>query len=68
MWRKFSFWDKTRMLLGSLGIGSEVTLYLTDSYPKWKVVAAVATLFSIFITYFFKDQNGNGEVDIFETT
>lgn len=65
-WQKFSFWDKIRMMLVSIGIGGEITLYFAESFPKWKIIAGIATVLSLGITYFFKDENKNGEVDIFE--
>lgn len=65
-WKQFSFWDRVRMALGSIGIGGEITLYFADSHPKWKIVAGVATGVMLLITYFFKDENKNGIVDIFE--
>lgn len=65
-WIQFSFWDKFRMFLGAIGIGGEVTLFIADSYHWWKVVAAVATALSIWLTFFNKDENKNGIVDWFE--
>lgn len=65
-WKTFSFWDKIRMILGSVGIGGEITLFLVEAYPEWKIVAAISTIISIFITYFFKDSDNDGVVDILE--
>ena len=65
-WQRFSFWDKLRLLLGSIGVGSEITLYFADSFPLWKGIAGAATVIAICITYFFKDENKNNKVDIFE--
>lgn len=66
IFKKFSFWEKIRMFLAGIGMSSEVTLFLVESYPKWKVVAAIATISTIAITYIFKDNNGNDIVDLFE--
>lgn len=66
LWKRITFWNKVRMLLGTVGIGSEVSLYLAESFPHWKVYAALATVGAISITYFIKDENNNGLVDAFE--
>lgn len=66
IFKKFSFWDKIRMILGAIGIGGEITLFLVESYPKWKVVAALATIVSISITYLFKDEDKDDVVDLFQ--
>lgn len=66
LWKSVNFWDKIRLLLGTIGIGGEVTLFIVESYPKWKVVAAASTVASIAITYIFKDNNKNGIIDIVE--
>jgi hypothetical protein len=68
LWYKFSFWDKIRLTLGAIGIGGEVTLFIVESFPQWRILAAIATIISIVITYFFKDENKNGVVDTFEKT
>lgn len=65
-WKRFSFWDKVRMILASLGAGGELTLFLVDSYPEWKLVAGGATFVTIILTYGFRDENKNGIVDLFE--
>ena len=65
-WKTFSFWNKIRLTLGAIGIGGEITLYLGDSYPHWKIIAGIATAVSILITYVFKDDNNNNVADIFE--
>jgi hypothetical protein len=65
-WIQFSFWDKIRLTLGGFGIGGEITLFLVDSHPDFKKWAAIITFVSIIITYFFKDENKNGIVDLFE--
>ena len=65
-WRKFSFWNKIRLALGSVGVGGEVTLYFADSYPHWKLIAGGATVIAVMITYLFKDDNKNDVADIFE--
>lgn len=65
-WQHFSFWDKIRMTLGAVGIGGEVTLYIADLYPDFRIYAALATLACIGITYFFTDKNKNGIVDWME--
>lgn len=65
-WQKFSFWNKIRLTLGAVGIGGEVTLYLGESYPHWKILAGAATIACIIITYGFKDDNNNNIVDFLE--
>jgi hypothetical protein len=64
--QKFSFWDKIRLILLSLGIGGEITLHLAEVIPQWKVVAGIATFIALVITYFFKDENHNDIIDIAE--
>lgn len=64
--QKFSFWDKIRLILLSLGVGGEITLHLGEAIPEWKVVAGIATFIALIITYFFKDDNKNDIVDAFE--
>lgn len=65
-WKKFSFWTKIRLFLGSVGVTGEITLFLIDTYPVWKIVAAIATGAAILITYVFTDSNNNDIVDTFE--
>ena len=65
-WQNISFWMKLKAILVSLGIGSEITLYIEDSHSKWKLFAAVMTALGIIITQIFQDNNNNGKVDIFE--
>ncbi|HEY0752283.1 MAG TPA: hypothetical protein VGD26_14085 [Chitinophagaceae bacterium] len=65
-WMKFSFWNKLRAIMASLGIGGEVALYFGDSNEVYKWVAAGATILSILITYIVEDANKNGIADIFE--
>lgn len=65
-WKQFSFWDKIRLTLGSIGVGGEVTMYFADTYVHWKLIAGGATIISIIVTYFFKDENKNNIVDLFE--
>jgi len=64
--QRFSFWDKIRLILLSLGIGGEITLHLQDSITEWKVVAGIATFIAMIITYLFRDDDRNDVVDIFE--
>lgn len=66
IWKKFSFWNRIRMTIGAFGVGGELTLFLVDSYPEWKIIAAAATALSIALTYLFRDEDKNGIVDIFE--
>lgn len=61
-----TFWNKLKGILLSLGIGGEITLFIGDSDPIWKVVAGAATFISILITQLIQDNNNNGKPDIFE--
>lgn len=65
-WRTVTFWNKIKLTLISLGVGSEVTLFVADSSPGWKVFAVVCTAIAIIITNFFNDSDNNGQVDILE--
>lgn len=65
-WKKFSFWDKIRMTLSAVCIGGDITLFIVDSHPNFKIFAAIATGVSIAITIVFKDDNKNGIIDIAE--
>jgi hypothetical protein len=65
-WKTFSFWDKIRMTLSAVCIGGDVTLFIVDSHPEFKIYAAIATGISILITVVFKDENKNNIPDIFE--
>lgn len=65
-WKKVSFWNKLRGMLGLIGIGGEITLYFGDAYSGWMIVAGIATFILGGITYIVEDANKNGIVDIFE--
>jgi hypothetical protein len=65
-WKAFSFWDKVRVFLGAIGIGGEITIYVSDVWVWWRAIAAIATGLSIWLTFFIKDENKNGVVDAFE--
>lgn len=65
-YKKVSFWNKLRGMLGLIGIGGEITLYLGDFYHGWMIVAAIATFISVGITFIIEDINENGIADIFE--
>lgn len=64
--QRFSFWDKIRLILLALGVGGEITLHLQESITEWKVIAGIATFISLVITYFFRDDNKNDIIDLFE--
>lgn len=61
-----TFWNKLKGILLSLGIGSEITLFIGESHEKWKLFAAVMTFLGIIITQLIQDNNNNGKPDIFE--
>lgn len=65
-WKRVSFWNKLRGMLGLLGIGGEITLYFGDAYSGWMIVAGIATFVSVGITYIVEDANKNDIVDWFE--
>lgn len=65
-WKKQSFWNKLQGTLASLGIGSEATLFIIDSHPKWKVFALICTILAMVIAKIFEDKNNNNISDIFE--
>lgn len=65
-WKRQSFWNKLQGTLLSLGVGSEITLFISESHPKWKGIAAVATISAMVITKIFEDKNNNNVSDIFE--
>lgn len=61
-----SFWLKLKLILGGIGIGSEITLFWMEFAPGWKVFAGIATLIGLLITHLIEDKNNNGIADIFE--
>lgn len=65
-WKKICFWMKIKATLASIGVGSEITLFIMDSHSGWKIAAAIATVLSILITNLIEDKNNNGIVDLFE--
>ena len=65
-WQRISFWNKLKGTFASLGIGTEVTLFIGDSNEIWKWVAAICTIASIVITQAIQDTDNDGEVDLFE--
>jgi hypothetical protein len=65
-WRTVTFWNKIKLTLISLGVGSEVTLHIADSSAGWKMFAAGCTIAAVIITNFFNDSDNNGQVDILE--
>ena len=66
VWQTMSFWTKVKGLLATIGVGSEVTLFLADSSHTWKYIAAGATILAVAITHLIGDLNKNGIPDIFE--
>lgn len=66
-WKKMYFWTKLRATIASVGIGSEITLFMIDSNPTWKIVAVVSTIVGILITTWIEDKDNDGVVDIFQT-
>lgn len=57
---------KIKATLASIGVGSEITLFIMESHSGWKIAAAIATILSILITNLIEDKNNNGIVDLFE--
>lgn len=62
-WRKISFWNKIRLMIGALGVGGEITLYLGNAYVGWNIVAGLATFIGLGLTLFVTDANNDGIVD-----
>lgn len=65
-WQRMSFWNKLKLTIGGLGVGSELALIIGDSAHEWKVWAAVATIISVVITIWFEDKDNDGNVDILQ--
>lgn len=61
-----NFWLKAKVILGGLGIGSEITLFMTDAAPGWKWLAGFATILAYLITHLIEDKDNNGLADLFE--
>lgn len=61
------FWKKLKGTIAGLGIGSEITLYMMDSHPTWKIVAAISSVVGMLITTWIEDTNNDGIVDLFQT-
>jgi len=62
-WQRFSFWTKLKGVFASIGIGSEVALFIGDSHEGYKWLVAGATLIVILITHLVEDKDGDGQVD-----
>lgn len=65
-WKSMSFWSKAKIILIGLGIGGEITLFMSDLWHGWKIVAGAATLLAYFITHMIEDKDNNGLADLFE--
>lgn len=65
-WKKVSFWNKIKATIGSLGVGTELTLFVADSHHVWKWVTFGATFLGILITFWIEDKNNDGIVDAFQ--
>lgn len=65
-WMRVGFWMKIKAIIAALGIGGEITLFIIESHPGWKIVAAIATMFGIFISILIEDKDNNGIADIFQ--
>lgn len=65
-WHSISFWLKLKLILGGLGIGSEITLFMTEAAQGWKWLAGIATIIAFLITHLIEDKDNNGLADIFE--
>ena len=66
MLKKMSFWNKVRGILTALGVGSELTLWITESVPAWRWITLIAALGLILITHLIEDKNNDGVVDALE--
>jgi 1,4-dihydroxy-2-naphthoate octaprenyltransferase len=66
IWKKMSFWNKLKATFASLGIGTEVALFASDSAEFWRWITIFATLIVILITNWIQDENNNGIPDTFE--
>lgn len=64
--KRVSFWQKLKATIAGLGISSEITLYMMDSHPAWKVVAAISSVVGMLITTWVEDKDNDGVVDIFQ--
>jgi len=65
-WKRFSFYNKLKMIFGAFGVGGEITNVIAESVPKWHIVTIVATLLAIGITHIIQDNDGNDIVDLFQ--
>lgn len=65
-WKKQSFWNKLAATFASLGIGTEVTLFFSESEHYWKYIAGAATIAGMLVSKWFEDKNKNGVSDCFE--
>lgn len=65
-WHSVSFWTKLKGTLVSIGVGSEIALFVGDSSHVWKYIVLGATILGMLITNWIEDKNNNGIVDIFE--
>jgi hypothetical protein len=61
-----SFWNKVRGALTALGASGEFAVWANQAGEGWHWVVGIATVLSIFITYFITDSDNDGVVDSFE--
>lgn len=71
-WKKTTFWTKvadTMALLGGLAtgsIGSLEKLAVLTIDPKWLIASAACALFGTLVRMWMDDQDGDGNVDMFQ--
>ena len=65
-WRTVTFWNKIRLTIAGFGVSGEVGIHLVGLGNNARIIGIACTAIAFIITYLFKDEDNNGQVDILE--
>ena len=66
LWKKSSFWQRIKDTIALFGTGGQVVLLLAEVPHLYNYITAAATALGMLVTLWFNDQDGDGNVDLFQ--
>jgi len=65
-WRTVTFWNKVRFIIAGFGVSGEAGMHIFNLGGNARIIGIACTALAFIITYLFKDEDNNGQVDILE--
>lgn len=65
-YKKMTFWNFVLKVIAPIATGGELAVYFAEGHPSFYWIIGIAAGITIYIKAFFKDDNKNGIVDLFE--